>query len=140
MFFRLYQFKSDMSRTFIFYILHIDVLYQIKYYTEVLDMWEDEFAMRLARLRFEKGVSAREMSLSIGQNSGYINNIENGKSLPSMPAFLFICDYLGITPAEFFDLDNQSPERLRRISSWLKMLSDEQLSSIEIIVRDLAKK
>ena len=64
-------------------------------------MWEDDFAARLAALRETKGVSARDMSLSIGQNAGYINGIENGRALPSMSAFLFICEFLGITPAEF---------------------------------------
>lgn len=34
--------------------------------------------------RIQKGVSAREMSLSLGQSTGYINNIENKNSLPSM--------------------------------------------------------
>ena len=46
-------------------------------------MNEKDFAIRLARLREKKGVSARDMSLSIGQNPGYINNIETGKSKPS---------------------------------------------------------
>ena len=106
----------------------------------VLIMWENYFASRLAQLRIEKGVSAREMSLSIGQNAGYINNIENGKSLPSMPAFLFICDYLELTPAEFFDSSNKHPERLRNLIEKLKLLTDEQLSCIEVIVRDLGQK
>ena len=38
---------------------------------------EEKFAERLAELRIAKGVSARDMSLSIGQSAGYINNIEN---------------------------------------------------------------
>ena len=42
-------------------------------------MYENEFQTRLAQLREKKGVSARDMSLSIGQNPGYINNIETGK-------------------------------------------------------------
>ena len=36
-------------------------------------MEEKDFALRLAQLRTKKGVSAREMSLAIGQNQGYIN-------------------------------------------------------------------
>ena len=44
-------------------------------------MYEDEFPLRLAQLRTKKGVSAREMSLAIGQNAGYINNVECGKKL-----------------------------------------------------------
>ena len=50
-----------------------------------------------------KGVSARDMSLSIGQSAGYINNIENKKNLPSMAAFFYICEYLEVSPQEFFD-------------------------------------
>lgn len=56
-------------------------------------MYEDEFPLRLAQLRQQKGVSARDMSLSIGQNAGYINNIESGKALPSMSNFFYICEY-----------------------------------------------
>lgn len=50
-------------------------------------MYEEEFPIRLAKLRNQKGTSARDMSLSIGQNAGYINNIETGKALPSMSSF-----------------------------------------------------
>ncbi len=50
----------------------------------------------------KKGVSARDMSLSLGQNAGYINNIENGHNFPSITVFFYICEYLGITPKEFF--------------------------------------
>ena len=56
-------------------------------------MDEKDFALRLAQLREKKNVSAREMSLAIGQNPGYINNIESGKSLPSLPGVFYICDY-----------------------------------------------
>lgn len=103
-------------------------------------MFEDDFSRRMSQLRERKGVSARDMSLSIGQNAGYINSIENGKSMPSMPAFLSICDYLGITPAEFFDLDSNTPERLREVISNLKLLDDEAFTGVETIVRRLADK
>ena len=103
-------------------------------------MYNEDFSRRLSQLRERKGVSARDMSLSIGQNAGYINSIENGKSLPSMSMFFFICEYLELSPSEFFDLDAKIPERLRTIAAYLKCLNDEQLSSIEVIARDLANK
>ena len=34
-------------------------------------VYEEQFSKRLAELRIKKGVSARDMSLSIGQNPGY---------------------------------------------------------------------
>lgn len=45
------------------------------------------FSLRLSKLRINKGVSARDMSLSIGQSPSYINNIETGLSYPSMTVF-----------------------------------------------------
>ena len=65
-------------------------------------MYETEFAQRLAQLRIQKGISARDMSLSIGQNPGYINTIENGKSFPTMTSFFYICEFLNVSPQEFF--------------------------------------
>lgn len=103
-------------------------------------MFEEDFSRRLGELRERKGVSAWDMSLSIGQNPGYINTIENGHSLPSMSAFLSICDYLMISPCEFFDLDAKVPERLRSITENLKKLDDEQLASVETIVKGLVGK
>lgn len=102
-------------------------------------MYENEFATRLARLRNLKGVSARDMSLSIGQNAGYINNIENGKALPSMSAFLFICEYLEVTPSEFFDTEVKYPNKLNEIVGLLKKLNDTQLENITSIVKDMIK-
>ena len=61
------------------------------------------FAKRLSSIRTMRGLSAREMSLSLGQGAGYINNIENGRNLPSMAMFFEICEYLGLSPNEFFD-------------------------------------
>lgn len=102
-------------------------------------MYEDFFSHRLAELRAQKGVSARDMSLSIGQNAGYINYIENGKALPSMAGFFFICEYLNISPSEFFDKNNHNPEELRKLLDNLKKLTPNQLQSISAIVNDLAR-
>ncbi len=46
----------------------------------------------LLQLREQKSVSVRDMSLSIGRNPGYINNIETGKTLPSTSGFFYICE------------------------------------------------
>lgn len=103
-------------------------------------MYETEFAQRLAQLRVQKGTSARDMSLSIGQNPGYINAIENGKSFPTMRSFFYICEYLGVTPQEFFDLSSPAPNRLHGLADKLKRLTPEQLASIETLVDELLKK
>lgn len=103
-------------------------------------MYENEFQTRLAQLREKKGVSARDMSLSIGQNPGYINNIETGKALPSMSGFFYICEYLQLSPKDFFDTDAKNPEKLNELIKDLKKLDDKQLDSIASIVKGLVKK
>ena len=98
-----------------------------------------DFAHRLATLRDEKGVSARDMSLSLGQSAGYINNIENGVNFPSMATFLYICDFLGITPSEFFDLDSKNPAKASELLDAAKGLDSEQLDHLIAIAKGLRK-
>ena len=100
-------------------------------------MDRQEFAKRLAELRNQNGISARDMSLSIGQSAGYINNIENGINLPSMTAFFYICEYLGISPQEFFDMKRQSPVKIRELNALCEGLTDEQLDHIIAIMKDI---
>lgn len=102
-------------------------------------MDEKDFSLRLAQLREKKGVSARDMSLSMGQNPGYINNIESGKSMPSLTGIFYICDYLGITPSEFFDMEVQNPTKLYEIIENLKRLDDRQLDTIAMLIKDIVK-
>jgi transcriptional regulator with XRE-family HTH domain len=101
---------------------------------------EKDFAIRLARLREKKGVSARDMSLSIGQNPGYINSIETGRSKPSLDSLFFICEYLNITPSDFFDLESANPQKLDSIIKDMKKLNDQQLDIIAALVKDMSKK
>lgn len=101
-------------------------------------MYEDEFAPRLTKLRQQKGVSARDMSLSIGQSPSYINSIESGKALPSMSAFFFICDYLGVTPSEFFNTDNANPKQIQSINQDLLKLDFESLEHLSRVVHKMA--
>lgn len=90
----------------------------------------EEFSRRLSTLRINKDVSARNMSLSMGQSVNYINNIENGINYPSMENFFYICDYLGITEQEFFDINNANPVKTREILSKIDGLNNEQLEII----------
>lgn len=96
-----------------------------------------DFGKRLAQLRMNKNVSARDMSLSIGQSAGYINNIENGINYPSMTMFFYICEYLNVSPKDFFDSDAADPVRLAALDAAAKMLSDEQLDHLIAIAKGL---
>ena len=98
------------------------------------------FALRLSALRQQKGVSAREMSLALGQNTNYINRIENGRNYPSMQSFFYICEYLGVTPQEFFEEKNAAPTRLNDLIVKLKRLTPSQLATVNAVVDELVPK
>ena len=100
-------------------------------------MFEELFYDRLIKLRTEKKVSAREMSLDIGQSPGYINGLENRNGFPSMQLFFYICEYLGVTPSEFFDEGNNHPIEYRELLKDLDTLSDENRRNVLAIVKGL---
>ena len=102
-------------------------------------MEEKDFAERLAILRTKAGVSARDMSLSIGQNPGYINDIESGKATPSLAGIIYICDFFKITPSEFFDMESVNPTKLKPLVDKMRLLNDRQLDTITNLVDDLIK-
>ena len=102
-------------------------------------MQAEEFITRLTELRVKHGVSARDMSLSIGQNASYINNIENGKALPSMTVFFYICEYFNISPQEFFSYENPNPEKIKQLEYDLHLLTDNQLNIVISLVKEFTK-
>ena len=102
-------------------------------------MEREEFCKRLAQLRIHKNVSARDMSLSIGQSPNYINGIENGDNYPSMATFFYICDYFGITPRDFFDLDTSNPSKTNELMEIAKPLPNEQLDILITLAKGLKR-
>lgn len=98
------------------------------------------FYQRLTALRLQKGVSARDMSLSLGQSESYINKIENKRTLPSFTGFLYICEYFGITPQEFFNTDSAAPHEANLLLQEIQKLTPEQAEHILQVVRDLTRK
>lgn len=98
------------------------------------------FGTRLAQLRTDGDISAREMSLDLGQNPSYINRIENQKAFPSMQVFFYICDYLNITPSDFFDPHTNYPKEINELIEILQNLNSEQLKLIKQIAEQFCKK
>lgn len=97
-------------------------------------MFEEQFCKRLTELRQQKGVSARDMSLSLGQSEAYVNRVENRRMLPSMTVFFYICDYFGITPAEFFADDSDAdPDILKAVRKMNQMDPDKREHLLAII-------
>ena len=102
-------------------------------------MYENFLPDRLAELRMQKGISARDMSLSLGQANNNINTIENKKSLPSMQSFFYICEFLNVTPQEFFDGENTNPQMLKELICEAKKLDYTALTHILGIMKALNK-
>ena len=98
-------------------------------------MEKGDFCWRLTQLRLNKGVSARDMSLSIGQSPNYINGIESGQSYPSMQYFFYICEYLGVTPQEFFDVGSTNPTKANELLRIAKTLPNDQLDHLIAIAK-----
>jgi transcriptional regulator with XRE-family HTH domain len=86
-----------------------------------------------------KGVSQREMSLSMGQSEGYMTKMESKVSLPSMRVFFYICEYLGVHPKDFFDEDINCPEAINSITKDLLKMNKEQLANVAAIIKDIVR-
>lgn len=97
------------------------------------------FALRLAKLRTQKNMSARDMSICLGQNPAYINNIETGKALPSMAMFFKICEYLEITPNDFFNDNIESPTALDKLYEQFNNLSANQINLLSDFIKSFNK-
>ena len=100
----------------------------------------DWFYNRLSSLRIQKGISARDMSLSLGQSESYINKIENRRTLPSFTGFLNICDFLCVTPQEFFNTESSAPEKSKALLREIEKLTPEQTDHLLLLVKDLTAK
>jgi len=103
-------------------------------------MYEEFTQERVASLLAQKGCSARDMSLSLGQNETYINKIENKKALPSLSGLFYICEFFGITPHEFFDEGSPCPEKLKEIIKDLKQLDAKALEHLSGFIKEMVKK
>lgn len=58
---------------------------------------------RYAKIRLAHNISARKLSLELGQSTEYINQIESGKNMPSVEGLLNFCNYFNISVGEFFE-------------------------------------
>ena len=85
---------------------------------------------RITELRIKKGISEYRMSYDMGHSKSYVQGISSGRMLPSMPEFLYICEYLGVSPRDFFDEGIDNPALLQQAMDGLKGLKDDDLALI----------
>lgn len=90
-------------------------------------MNEQFIRSRLSGLREEKQVSERKMSLDLGHSTSYIRSITSGRTLPSMSEFLYICEYLGITPMEFFNDRNNTSLMQQKVIDYIYSMPEKDV-------------
>lgn len=83
---------------------------------------------RISVLRTKKNVSEYRMSTDLGHSKSYIQSISSGRSMPSLGEFLYICEYLGVTPKEFFDEDMKEPQLVQRLCELTRNMSEADLN------------
>ncbi len=103
-------------------------------------MDEKFVADRITELRVKKNVSEYQMSLDLGKNKSYIQNISSGRSLPSMSQFLEICNYFNITPQQFFDEGLHNLPLYQKANDLLKQLDDDDMMAVIAILNRLTSK
>lgn len=90
-------------------------------------MNEDFIRKRITQLRIQKNVSEYKMSFDLGHSKSYIQSISSGRALPSLSELLYICDYFGITPAEFFKEDEENVLAVKKLNEIVKNLNKEDI-------------
>lgn len=68
--------------------------------------WENNFRERIRKLMERDKISARDLSLALGYNEGYISRILKSRIDPSFKAIMDIILFFDMSPAEFFSLDD----------------------------------
>lgn len=86
-------------------------------------MQETNIGERITQLRMQKEITERQMSLDLGHSSSYIHSIASGRALPSMQEFLYICEYLEITPMEFFNVKRNTTSQQQRAIRYIYELN-----------------
>lgn len=94
---------------------------------------------RITQLRLKKNIAEHRMSLDLGHSRSYMQGISSGRALPSMSEFLAICDYLDVTPRDFFEENNNNPPLVAQICDMSKSLSDDDLALILALIARMSK-
>ena len=85
---------------------------------------------RISVLRTNKGISEYKMSLDLGHSKSYMQSISSGRAMQSWTEFLYICEYLGTTPKEFFDEDLSEPSLSHELAELTKQMSKEDIEAL----------
>lgn len=103
-------------------------------------MKENFIRERITQLRLAANKSEREMSLDLGHSVSYINSITSGRTSPSLKEFLYICEYLHVTPEMFFQSSADLSHIKRKAIAQLTQLDDHTVSLLSELMLQLKTK
>ena len=95
---------------------------------------------RISMLRTKKNVSEYKMSLDLGHSKSYIQSISSGRAVPSMNEFLYICDYLEVTPKDFFDEEIDNPQLVQKLHLLTRNMNHLDLEVLISVAERLSEK
>ena len=116
----------------------------ISYDTDMEQKWviaiEEEEADLFSNEDYILLANPESDELYLVKDGTLIHNIETGKNRPSITGFLYICEYLGVQPQEFFDTETISPTKATQIMQEIGKLSPDKADHILEVIKDLAEK
>ena len=95
----------------------------------------EEIIDRISSIRYKKKKSARELSLSIGKNAGYIHMLETNKNFaPTIETLLDILDEFEMPLEHFFYHDLEQYEKDKEILNLLKDVKNDKVKASIICI------
>ena len=93
---------------------------------------------RITSLRLNEGISEYKLSKNIGKCNNYINKVASGSITPTLDSLRAICEYFGITLAQFFQDESTSVSlTAEKIIAIVPHISEDKLQSLLTIVNSL---
>lgn len=93
---------------------------------------------RITSLRMDEGISEYQLSKNIGKCNNYINKVTSGTITPTLDSLLTICEYFGITLAQFFRDDSTAVSlTAEKITAILPYIDEDKLQSLLTIVNSM---
>ena len=93
---------------------------------------------RLQQLRKQNGFTAEKLAEKVDVTRIYITKLEHNENFPSFPLLEKICDVLGITLSDFFNVgDNNISPELNTLLNNAKELTPEKLKLLNAIIDNI---
>ncbi len=85
---------------------------------------------RIKELREKRKMTQYALASQSGVSPTYIYQLERGEKSPTVEYLAHICWGLGVTLADFFNTENEEPDKISALSSEQKKLLNDFLQSL----------